>query len=134
MPFPFLDTNILLYTLDHGDPRRPIARAILGRGGIISTQVLNEFVNVAQRKLKLSWLETTTALKQLRDLCRPCLPLTVATHESAITVAERYGLAFYDALIVASALEAGCNTLLTEDMNNVQRIDGRLTIRNPFVP
>ena len=56
----------------------------------------------------------------------------IATHEAALEIAQRDGLSFYDSLIVASALEAGCSTLLSEDMQDGRAIAGRLTIRNPF--
>jgi len=128
----FFDSNVLLYTLAADDPRAAIAAALLGRGGIVSVQVLNEFANVASRKLKLSWAEVSEALALLRILCAPPLPLTVATHEAALAVAARYRFSFYDALIVASALEADCTTLFSEDMQDGQVIDGRLTIQNPF--
>jgi predicted nucleic acid-binding protein len=57
----------------------------------------------------------------------------LATHQSAVAIAHRYGFAFYDALIIASALEAGCSSLLSEDLHDRQVIEDRLTIRNPFV-
>ena len=59
--------------------------------------------------------------------------MTFETHRTAISLAARYQFAFYDALIVASALEAGCDTLLTEDLNHGQLIEGRLTIHNPVL-
>ncbi|SMD04113.1 PIN domain-containing protein [Rhizobium sp. RU36D] len=60
------------------------------------------------------------------------VPVTVATHETGLAVAERYGLSTYDAMIVASAIIAGCETLLSEDMQDGLVIDGRLRIINPF--
>jgi predicted nucleic acid-binding protein len=128
----FLDSNVLLYTFARGDSRQGVAAGLLARGGAISVQVLNEFASVARRKLKLSWPEVAEALTALRALCPAPLPLTLATHESALAIAERSGYALYDALILASALEAGCETLYSEDMQDGQVVDGRLTIRNPF--
>jgi len=72
------------------------------------------------------------ALAALRALCPAPLPLTLATHEAALTLATRYGFAFYDALMAASALEAGCATLLSADMQDGQVIEGRLMMCNPF--
>ncbi|WP_348532406.1 PIN domain-containing protein [Rhizobium sp. RU36D] len=69
------------------------------------------------------------------DMIRALLdvvPVTVATHETGLAVAERYGLSTYDAMIVASAIIAGCETLLSEDMQDGLVIDGRLRIINPF--
>ncbi len=128
----FFDSNVLLYTLVEDDPRQAVATRLLAEGDTISVQVLNEFATVARRKLKLSWFEIGETLSALRSLCPPPLPLTVATHETALALASRHNFAFYDALIVASALEAGCATLLSEDMQDGQVIEGRLTIRNPF--
>jgi predicted nucleic acid-binding protein len=129
----FFDTNVLIYTVVKDDPRAKIAVAELAKGGTISVQVLNEFVNTARRKLKRSWPEVRQALAAFNVLCPQPLALRVATHEAALEIAQRHGFSFYDSLIVASAVEAGCSTLLSEDMQNGQVIAGRLTIRNPFV-
>lgn len=128
----FLDTNILIYATLADDPRAATARALLATGGVISVQVLNEFASVAQRKLKRSWTEVGATLAALRILCPDVRPIDVDTHEAALGIAQRDGIAFYDALIVASALQAGCSTLLSEDMQDGRVIDGRLTICNPF--
>lgn len=132
-PF-FLDTNVLLYASLQPDPRSEAARVLLARRGTISVQVLNEFANVARRKLHRTWPEIITALTAIRVLCPPPLPLTLATHESALDIAVRTGYQLYDALIIAAALEAGCATLFSEDLRDGQAINGRLTIRNPFEP
>jgi predicted nucleic acid-binding protein len=130
-PF-FLDTNVLLYASLQPDPRSEAARGLLARRGIISVQVLNEFANVAARKLRRPWPEITDALAAIRALCPPPLPLTLAIHESGIAIANRTRYQFYNALIIAAALEARCVTLFSEDLHDGQVIDGRLTIRNPF--
>ena len=82
--------------------------------------------------MKLSWPEVARVLSDVRALCSPPVPLTLATHEQAVKLAARDAIAFYDALIVASALEAGCDVLLTKDMQDARVIETRLTIRNPF--
>lgn len=128
----FFDSNVLVYTLAADDPRAAVAATLLAQGGTVSVQVLNEFANVAYRKMKLSWAEVSAALASLRILCAPPLPLTVATHEAALAIATRYQFSFYDALIVASALEADCTMLFSEDMQDGQVIGGRLTIQDPF--
>jgi predicted nucleic acid-binding protein len=128
----FLDTNVLVYAAPRPDPRSETARALLARRGMISVQVLNEFVNVAHRKLRRSWPEITKALGAIRDLCPPPSPITLAIDEAALGIASRTGYQFYDALIIASALEFGCVTLFSEDLQDGQVIEGRLTIRNPF--
>ena len=127
---PFFDTNVLLYAVKPADPRAERARRLLADGGIISVQALNEFSNVARRKLGQPWGEINEKLGAVRALCE-VKPLTVATHERALALAERYGYQIYDALHLASALESGCSILYTEDMQHGQQIEG-LTIRNPF--
>ena len=128
----FLDTNILVYATLANDLRAETATELLAAGGLISVQVLNEFASVASRKLKRTWPEIQTALNAVRTLCPDIRPITLATHTEAIRIAERDGLAFYDALIVASAIDAACTTLLTEDMQHGRLIADRLLIQNPF--
>lgn len=131
---PFLDTTMLVYAALQPDPRSDAARALLRDGGVVSVQVLNEFANVARRKLRRPWPEVLQALAAVRTLCPAPRPLTAATHEAALALAERTGYALYDALILASALEASCDVVCSEGMQDGQVIDGRLTIRNPFRP
>ncbi len=128
----FLDTNILVYATAKEDPRAATALRLLSAGGAVSVQVLNEFASVARRKLRWSWPEVTRALAEFRILLHPPRAITFATYEMALEIAQRDGMSMYDALIVASALEAGCAILLSEDMPDGHVIDGRLTIRNPF--
>jgi predicted nucleic acid-binding protein len=126
----FLDTNVLLYLLSPDDARADQAEELIAAGGIISVQVLNEFVAVAARKFKMDLTEIREVLSTVRAVCT-VKPVDVETHELGLDLAERYQLPIYDALIVASAQRAGCRLLLTEDMQHGQRV-GRLTIRNPF--
>jgi predicted nucleic acid-binding protein len=129
----FLDTNILVYGIAQDDARTVRAASLLRQGGTISVQVLNEFTNVARRKLQRSWPEIIEALGALHVLFPAPKPIGLGTHEAAIRIAQRDGVAFYDALIIASALDAGCSVLWSEDMQNGRVIEGRLTIRNPFL-
>jgi predicted nucleic acid-binding protein len=128
----FLDTNIIVYAFSSNDPRSEKAETLLVAGGVISVQVLNEFVNVSRRKNRRDWSEIEDALSVLKTLLDPPQPLTVEVHEAAIGVARDYGFHFYDSLIVAAALRAGCSILYSEDLHHGQTIE-RLTIRNPFV-
>jgi predicted nucleic acid-binding protein len=127
----FFDTNILVYTTT-SDPRQHQAAACLSHGGVASIQVLNEFVHVARRKLRNDWPQIEIALEQFRISLEDILPITLATHDSAVALARDHGLAFYDALIVASAIEAGCDILYSEDMQHGRSIGG-LAIVNPFL-
>ena len=129
---PFLDTNVVLYAFREGDSRSQEAEALLGKGGLISVQVLNEFAAVARRKLNKSWEEIRRALGILRVFCPEPTPLTVKTHEAAFEIAERYKYSIYDGLIIAAALETGCKVLYSKDLEDGQVIENSLTIRNPF--
>lgn len=131
MPGSFFDTDVLLYLAGSESVKADRAEQLVARGGIISVQVLNEFVNVCRRKRALAWSE----IRDFLDLIRRLLvvaPIAVDVHETGLAVAERYGLPTYDAMIVASALIAGCDTLWSEDMQDGLMIDGRLWLRNPF--
>ncbi len=129
----FFDTNVLIYAVTEGDPRTAQAEELLAAGGVLSVQVLNEFVSVARRKIPMSWSDVTEALEAFRILCPAPLPITVETHHAALKIAAtENGYNIYDALIVAAALEAGCETLYSEDLRDGQTLNGRLTIRNPF--
>jgi predicted nucleic acid-binding protein len=130
---PFFDTNVLIYAALKNDPRSGPAEDLLMAGGVISVQVLNELVSVARRRFQMSWEQVRATSKWIRLLCPAVLAMTVDTHERAVGIAERYGYRIYDSLIIASALEAKCGTLYSEDMQSGQSIEGRLKIRNPFV-
>jgi hypothetical protein len=93
---------------------------------------LNEFANVARRKLGKPWEEIRDALAAIRTLCTKILPIDLETHAAALRLAERHGFAFFDALMIAAALQAGSDTLWSEDMQHGMTIDGRLRILNPF--
>lgn len=127
----FLDSNVVVYAFTT-DRRAVRAEELLTQGGTISVQVLNEFANVARRKLGLSWPEVADALAAVRALCRRVVAIDVDAHLDALTIAERCGVSFYDALVVASTLRAGCEILYTEDMQDGLQIDGRLRLVNPF--
>jgi predicted nucleic acid-binding protein len=127
----FFDTNILLYLLSGDDVKANRAEEELGAGGVVSVQVLNEFAAVASRKLKMSVAEIREALAAIRAVCR-VVPISEETHDRGLQIVERYGVSVYDAMIVASALLAGCDTILSEDMQDGLIFDGRAEIRNPF--
>lgn len=127
---PFLDTNILVYAQGAGR-KAEISRAILAGGAMISVQVLNEFANVSFRKLGRSLGEIDEAIADILLLVDPPLPLTVALNHAARRLAARDRLGMYDALVVATALSAGCEVLYSEDLQN-GRSFGRMVIRNPF--
>jgi predicted nucleic acid-binding protein len=131
MPGSFFDTNVLIYVASGDTAKADHAEAIIGSGGAISVQVLNELANVARRKMRMSWQDTHAFLFLLRGLLT-VHPIDIETHETGLALAERYNLSIYDAMIVASALHADCDTLWSEDMQHGMVLDDRLRITNPF--
>jgi len=126
----FFDTNIVLYALSKEWEKASRSAELMRRGGVISIQVLNEFAVVCLRKYRAEWPIVRRGLQDLRESF-DVVPLTLATHERGIALCERYQLGLYDSMIVAAALDAGCHTLWSEDMQDGQVVEG-LTIRNPF--
>jgi predicted nucleic acid-binding protein len=130
MPASFFDTNVLVYIASADAAKANRAEATIAAGGAISVQVLNELTNVARRKMQMSWTDTHALLDTLRALLT-VHPLTVDIHETGLELAARYSFSIYDAMIVASALHAGCDTLWSEDMQHGMTLEG-LRIVNPF--
>lgn len=127
---PFFDTNVLVYAfLDVA--KRDRALEALSGGGIISAQVLNEFTNVARKKYERAWLEVEAAINVIRARFPDVVPITSDIHAAAVALARDHSFSFYDALIVAAAIEAGCDRLYSEDMQH-GRVIGGLRILNPF--
>jgi predicted nucleic acid-binding protein len=131
MPASFFDTNVIIYIASGDTAKADRAEAAIAAGGAISVQVLNELTNVARRKMHMSWTETRAFLNMLRALLT-VHPLTVESHETGLELAERYGFSTYDAMIAASALHAGCDTLWSEDLQHGMELDEGLRIVNPF--
>ena len=143
----FFDTNTLVYILEGKEPspgikltaedaeanrKGDITLQLLATGDIfVGVQVFNELCNVALRK-KFNWLKTMEMLSTLEALCVDVVPLTLIVHKRGLLLRDRYKLQFYDSLMLAAALEAGCTTFFSEDMQDGQVIEQRLTIRNPF--
>jgi len=134
----FLDTNILVYTFDASSPdKRTIARQLLrealARGnGCISYQVVQEFLNVATRKFQqpLSALEARQYLDTvLTPLCE--VSSSPALYQRALEIAGRWRFSFYDSLVIAAALSAGCGILYSEDLQHDQSLD-TVRVVNPF--
>ena len=130
----FLDTNVLVYAHDRGAGRKyALAADLLTRlweegSGAISVQVLVEFYAAAiKRGLKASEAEAV-----ISDL--DAWPIHSAVHADvmrAIELRHRYKISWWDALVVNSANELGCEVLWSEEMNHGQRYGG-VTVRNPL--
>ena len=127
----FFDTNVLLYLLCADEARADRAEEVIAAGGVISVQVLNEFASVATRKLGMAWVDIREILSDVRAVCR-VEPMTGECHDRGAELAECHGFQVYDAMIIASALLAGCTKLYSEYMQDGQQIDERLALQNPF--
>jgi len=134
----FLDTNIFVYTFDsvasdkQRIARQLVAKALNSQQGLISYQVVQEFLNVATRKLSppLKPVDANTYLdKVLTPLCEffPC----IGYYAKALKISEQWKYSLYDSLIITAAIETECEILYTEDLQHKQAIQG-LTIINPF--
>lgn len=130
----FLDTNIVVYLYSGDEPEKQAAALALIKQNnpVVSTQVLSELANTLSRKFGLPYDVAAQAVAEVRDACTviPVMPDTIA---QALALAQKYQYSYYDSLILAAALSAGCDTLATEDMQHGQVIEDALTIRNPFV-
>ena len=135
----FLDTNILVYTFDEENPgkrdraRALVAEALAESSGAISYQVIQEFLNAALRKFSKP-LTAGDAERYLTVVLEPLCAVFagVELYHQAIDISERWKYSFYDSLVIASALQAGCTVLYSEDLQHGQKI-GDLRILNPFV-
>ena len=134
----FIDSNVFVYLFDETDERkrgtaeRLVESALQTNGASISFQVVQETLNVVTRKLPTPM--TAEGAKSFME--RVLTPLwrvspSSALYNRALDVQARYRYGFYDSLIVAAALDAGCSRLYSEDLQDGQRIEG-LTIENPF--
>jgi predicted nucleic acid-binding protein len=129
----FIDTNVLIYAYseDEPDKRQRVIDCVRSGEAWISTQVLNETINVLKRKFSLSYSQIRDAVQEVSKGF-PIILVSVNTIEMALNLAERYQYSYFDSLILASALEAGCQILYSEDLQDGQRIENQLMIVNPF--
>lgn len=127
----FSDTNIVLYTIGQDKRKAEIARNIIATEPIVSAQVINECVNVCLRKFGFTKERAYTfadSIMRRTDV----LPVDEITIRKSSEIALKNLLSNWDALIVAAALLAGCDTLYSEDMQHGQVFEGQLTVVNPF--
>ena len=134
----FIDTNVFVYQLERLDTRKAaIAEQLIQRGiadgtACISFQVVQECLNTAIRKAQIR-LSEDEMRRHLESVLAPLLRVqpSIRLYRASLDIRSRYQFSFYDALIVAAALEAGCSRLYTEDMQHGQQIE-QLTILSPF--
>lgn len=132
----FLDTNILIYSYSEDEEeKQSIANTLLEKNMgniVISTQVINELVNILLKKFKIPSLTIENAILEIDNVFDIVL-FALTTQIKAIKIKEKYKLQYYDSLIIATAIENGCTVLYSEDMQHGQVIENVLTIINPFI-
>ena len=131
----FIDTNVLVYAEASDEPRKQRAaldllkRLYEDNEGVLSTQVLQEYCNVAIKKLKLPAPHIRAQL-EVYELFE-VVQVTPAIIRAGLDLHQTRSVAFFDAVVLASAHAAGCNLLWTEDMNTGEVVNG-VCISNPF--
>ena len=130
----FLDTNVLVYLYTEDEPKRKYAaqKVLNNYYCIVSTQVLNEASNVWFKKCGWNGAKIKQYLDNIEIVFDEVIPIQRYTIDKALVLKDSIGYSYYDCLMIASALESGCELLFSEDMNNEQKIENRLTIKNPF--
>ena len=129
----FLDTNIVVYNHTRTEQSKfeKSAELLLRVEGVISTQVLSEVSNVLSKKFHYPWADIQDVIGEINSNLE-VLVITPATIDAALTLSERYKYSYYDSLILASAIEADCSILYSEDFEHNQIIEG-VRIINPFL-
>jgi predicted nucleic acid-binding protein len=129
----FLDTNVLIYLYSQDEPSKQQQALVCTQQGEawISTQVLNETINVLRRKFAQEYPTIRAVIDELTKHLQVAI-VSKTTIQSALILAERYQYRYFDSLILASALEVGCSRLYSEDLQHGQIIESQLTILNPF--
>ena len=135
----FLDTNIFVYSLDPVDPcKARIAEELVTRGvgsrlGVISYQVVQEFMNVSLRQFRATMTVTELELYFFKVLLpMMTIPSSSGLFLEALRLQAAGEIAWYDSLIVAAALQGNCKVLYSEDMQHGHRF-GDLVVQNPFL-
>ena len=130
----FLDTNILVYLHSEDDKeKREVAQKVLNDFDCItSIQALNEISNVWFKKLAWDGVKIEKHLNNIEQVCDEILTVDRATVNKALALKDRYGFAFFDCLMISSALDGKCQVLFSEDMSDGQVINKTLKIINPF--
>lgn len=131
----FIDSNVILYSYSSTESEKcQIANEIIFslEKNLVSQQVINEVVNILYKKFKLNSKVIEDVVLEI-DNNIEVVNFSLKTQIKAIRIKEKYGFQYYDSLIVATALENGCTTLYTEDMQHNQNIENQLKIINPFM-
>lgn len=128
----FADTNIVVYAYADEPLKSSVAEAIVRATPVLSTQVISEFLNVARIKMGLDLPTRHQIAENLLHACT-VVSLDVQVVAQAMAVEATYQVSYWDALVISAALAGGCDTLYSEDMQDGQVFENRLTVKNAFV-
>lgn len=128
----FCDSNVLLYLFDQNPVKKAVATQVLNEDIWVSSQVLAEVANVLKRQFKLDKASVVVAIEDIMAFCH-CAPVAESTLRRAFTLINRYDFQFFDAIVVAGALEVNCVILYSEDMQHELLVEKQLRILNPFL-
>jgi len=128
----FFDTNTLLYLFSSDTNKADWISKNIQKSNVISVQVLNEFTSASLKKIKISTKELDEFLGLFLEIFT-IKPLDIETFNSSLRISRRYGYHQYDSMIIAAAIQAGCQRLYSEDLQHKQVIDKKLQIVNPFI-
>lgn len=129
----FIDSNIIIYAYSLDEPKKmAIARDILlAHETILSTQTINEFVNITTRKKMLNNIQVSEVIDDLFSLFTIVL-IDRRVIQKALALANKHRYSYFDSLMLSSALQAECSILYSEDMHHSQVLEKKLQIINPF--
>ncbi len=130
----FFDTNIILYSYSVDEPqKREIANKLIFSQNeiLISTQIINETVNILYKKFKIDTKNIIKVIEELEDIFK-IVNFSINTQKYALYIKNKYNFQYYDSLVLSTALENRCNIIFSEDFQHNQIIENRLKIINPF--
>ena len=130
----FVDTNVLIYAYSDTEleKKKKVLSLLTTESVAISTQVVNEFIWVMNRKFNVDFGSLKFIINNIFDLYKVCIINQPAVLK-AIDLSKRLNFSYWDSLMLASALELGCNIFYTEDLQNGQNIDNQIMVINPFI-
>ncbi|MEW6418840.1 MAG: PIN domain-containing protein [Nitrospirota bacterium] len=130
----FLDTNILIYAYSETEPEKKekVLSILESPGLLVSTQVINEFIWVMNRKYNIDLSPLTLIVHNIFELYDVAI-ITQTTINKAITISRSLKYSYWDCLMLSSALESNCDIFYTEDFQHGQIIEDKLKIFNPFI-
>ena len=126
----FFDAGVVLRLLDAGAEADLLAR-LMGGGGAVSVHVLDEVLDNCLGPAKMNWDEAAEFMAGICNICEVC-DATQKTHEIGRMLGPKYGLSPYDAMIVAAAMQSGCERLYSDRLSHGLVVEGYLRVVNPF--